>query len=283
MIIDELYKNVKEKGPVCVGLDTDRSYIPTFIKNECESISDEIFQFNKKIIDKTKDNTACYKLQIAYYEKCGLEGLKAYRDTLNYLKKERLISIGDIKRGDIAKTAEAYAKAHFEGDFEADFITVNPYMGFDTLEAFFKYLETGEKGIFVLLRTSNPGADDIEGKISEDKKIYEAVGDYLEEKGQQFIGECGFSSLCAVVGGTSPKEIAEIRERYPNMFFLVPGYGAQGGKGDDARLAFNNGNGAVINSSRGIITAYKKNEAEEENFDEEAKKAVLKMREDICG
>lgn len=278
MIIDELYERVKKNGAVCVGLDTDRSYIPSSLKSECNTVSEEIFFFNKKIIDYTKDIAACYKLQIAYYEMCGLEGMKAYRDTLLYLKKEKLISIADVKRGDIGKTMDAYAKAHFSGDFEVDFITVNPYMGFDTLEPFFPYLKSGKKGVFVLLKTSNPGSSDIEAQDLGDRKVFDIVGDKLSETGEMFMGECGYSSLGAVVGATYPEELGVFRKKYPKMFFLVPGYGAQGAGADEVKLAFNSGNGAVINNSRGIITAYK--DSGEEFFDA-ARNAVLKMNKDI--
>lgn len=280
MIIDSLYERVREKGPICVGLDTDRSYIPSNIKNESKSISEEIFTFNKGIIDATKDLAACYKLQIAFYEASGLEGLKAYRDTLLYLKKEGLLSIGDIKRGDISNTAKAYAKAHLKGDFEADFITINPYMGFDSVKPYLEYLRDGTKGLFVLIKTSNQGARDIEYRESEGRKIYEIVGDKMSEMGEEFIGEFGYSSLGGVVGANNIEEAIDIRKRYPKMFFLVPGYGAQGGTGEDIKKLMNEGEGIVVNSSRGIITAYKDLEMD---LQEGAREATLRMRRDIIG
>lgn len=157
MIIDRLYEEVEKKGNVCVGLDTSLDYIPEKMKRRYGDIDEAIFQFNKRIIDCTYDITAVYKLQIAFYEANGLRGLFGYMKTLNYLRRVKALAIGDIKRGDISSTAEMYAKAHFEGDFEVDFITLNPYMGFDSLTPYFKYLDKGNKGIFVLLRTSNPG------------------------------------------------------------------------------------------------------------------------------
>lgn len=281
MIIDKLYNEVEKKGNVCVGLDTDMDYIPQEMKREYGDVAEVIFQFNKRIIDCTQDITAIYKLQIAYYEAYGIEGLKAYKRTAEYLKSINALSIGDVKRGDIAATADMYAKAHFQGDFETDFITINPYMGFDSITPYLKYLDGGNKGIFVLLRTSNPGAKDIEYLNVNDEALYYHVGDKLEEMGKEYIGESGYSLIGAVVGGTHTEEAVEIRERYNNMYFLIPGYGAQGAKGKDVDLYLNEKNGGVVNSSRGIITAYKKHEDGYENFDKYTRQAVLSMREDI--
>ena len=281
MIIDKLYKEVNNKGMVCLGLDTHLDYIPKEIKYKYNNVEDQIFQFNKKIIDCTMDITAIYKLQIAYYEAYGISGLIAYKKTMEYLKSLNLLSIGDIKRGDISATADMYAKAHFEGDFETDFITINPYMGFDSITPYLKYLESGEKGIFVLLRTSNPGAKDIEYLDFNGEALYYHIGDKLAEIGKKYIGESGYSSLGAVVGGTHTDEAKEIRERYKNMYFLIPGYGAQGGSGQDAALYLNYGNGGVVNSSRGIITAYKNQIDGYEKFEYFTRKAVQSMREDI--
>lgn len=281
MIIDRLYKKVEEVGPVCVGLDTHLDYIPNYIKEEELKLEDMIFKFNKEIIDSTKDIVAIYKLQIAYYEAYGIEGLKAYSKTLKYLKEEGLFSIGDIKRGDISTTADMYAKAHFSGDFETDFITINPYMGFDSITPYLKYLETGEKGIFVLIRTSNLGAKDLEYLKANGKEIYYHVGDGLASLGEKYIGKSGYSLIGGVVGGTHQEEALEIRKRYENMFFLIPGYGAQGAKGKDVSKYLINGNGGVINSSRGIIKNYQNYEDGEENFQKYTRQAVLDMREDI--
>ena len=160
-IIDRLYERVEERGVVCVGLDTDISYVPEFIKNG-RSNKEAIVEFNKRIIDETFDVAACFKVQIAYYEALGIEGLEAYRDTIKYLREKGEIVIADIIRGDIDATAKMYAKAHFEGDFEADFITVSPYMGMDSIMPYIPYIESGKKGLFSLVRTSNKGAVDIE-------------------------------------------------------------------------------------------------------------------------
>ena len=281
MIIDKLYKEVEEKGNVCVGLDSSLDYIPAYIKEKKQDVNKIIFEFNKKIIDATIDLTAIYKPQIAFYEAYGIEGLLAYRDTLKYIKNMGGLSIGDIKRGDISSTASMYGKAHFDGDFEADFITLSPYMGMDSITPYLNYIEEKEKGLFVLVRTSNPGAKDFEYLDVNGEALYYSVGDKLRDLSQDYKGSSGYSSIGIVVGGTHTDEALEIRERYSDMFFLIPGYGAQGAKGPDVDLYLNNGNGGVVNSSRGIITNYKKYQDGEENFDKYARAAVEAMKEDL--
>lgn len=281
MIIDRLFERVEAVGNVCIGLDIDLEYIPREIKEEYGDISEQIYYFNKKIIDASYDITAIYKLQIAYYEAYGIQGLKAYIKTLEYIREKGLLSIGDVKRGDISKTAEMYARAHFEGDFETDFITINPYMGFDSIEPYLSYLESGKKGIFILLRTSNPGAKDIEYLNVQGEYLYYKIGDGLEKIGSKFLGENGYSSLGFVVGGTHRDEIEEIRKRYKNTYFLIPGYGAQGGVGKDIRGYLPDGNGGIVNSSRGIIKAYMDHKDGYENFEKYIREAVISMREDL--
>lgn len=283
MIVDRLYEAVKEKGFVCVGLDSHLDYIPNYIKQKHEKISDVIFEYNKTIIDATSDIVAIYKPQIAYYEANELEGLIAYQRTLRYLKEKGLLSIGDVKRGDIASTAKEYAKAHFKGEFEADFITLNPYMGMDSITPYLDYLKTGEKGVFVLLRTSNEGAKDIECLDYNGEALYFKVGDELKKFADELTSECGYSPLGFVVGATHSEEAKKIRERYKNIFFLLPGYGAQGAKAEDIRTYLNDFNGGVVNSSRGIIKYYQKFEDGEERFAHYTREAVLNMRKDIYG
>lgn len=283
MIVDRLYEAVKEKGFVCVGLDSHLDYIPNYIKEKHEKISDIIFEYNKTIIDATSDIVAIYKPQIAYYEANELEGLIAYQRTLRYLKEKGLLSIGDVKRGDIASTAKEYAKAHFKGEFEADFITLNPYMGMDSITPYLDYLKTGEKGVFVLLRTSNEGAKDIECLDYNGEALYFKVGDELKKFADELTSECGYSPLGFVVGATHSEEAKKIRERYKNIFFLLPGYGAQGAKAEDIRTYLNDFNGGVVNSSRGIIKYYQKFEDGEERFAHYTREAVLNMRKDIYG
>ncbi|WP_373898188.1 orotidine-5'-phosphate decarboxylase [Haloimpatiens sp. FM7315] len=282
MIIDKLYENVKNNGPVCVGLDTSIEYIPKDFLNKYNSIEDAITSFNERLIDATIDNAACFKVQIAYYEALGLLGLRAYKRTLDYIRKKSGIIVADIKRGDISKTAEMYAKAHFEGDFESDFITLNPYMGLDTIGPYLKYVDNSEKGLFILLRTSNEGAKDIQYiSAKSDRKIYNIVGEKIQDLGEKHKGKCGYSSIGAVVGCTHGEEAEKIREDLDKTFFLIPGYGAQGGAALDVARYMKNGNGGVVNSSRGILLAYKKQENGEKEFDRWAREEVINMRRTI--
>lgn len=283
MIIDRLYETVKEKGFVCVGLDTHLDYIPENIKRKYTNISDIIFEFNKEIIDATYDIVAIYKLQIAYYEANGIQGLIAYQRTLKYLKEKNLLSIGDIKRSDISSTAKEYAKAHFQGEFQADFITLNPYMGLDSIEPYLSYLKENDKGIFVLLRTSNKGAKDIECLDYNGESLYFKIGDDLRKIAKDYKGKSGYSSICFVVGATHEDEAQKIRQRYNDIFFLLPGYGAQGAKAEDIRKYLNDFNGGIVNSSRSIIKYYQKFKDGEEKFKEYTREAVINMRGDIYG
>lgn len=285
-IIDRLYRKVEKVGVVCLGLDTNPSYIPEEYINNFPSTGEAIASFNKEIIDATEDVVACYKVQIAYYEALGLEGLKAYSETVKYLRKKNLITIGDIKRGDIADTAKMYAKAHFEGDFQVDFITLSPYMGLDSIEPYMSYLESGEKGAFVLVRTSNKGAEDIQYiNCSDEERLFYKVGDKIQNLGGRSLGTCGYSALGAVVGCTHIDEGKALRKRLDKTFFLIPGYGAQGGKAEDVALYLKEGNGGVVNSSRKILLAYRGNN-DNMNFAKYAREEAISMRDDIrkaCG
>lgn len=282
MIIDRLYEFVEKKGPVCVGLDTAVEYIPGSFLDRYENLEDAIFEFNRSIIDSTFDISACYKLQIAYYEALGIKGLRVYQKTLEYIKSLRGIAIGDIKRGDIAKTAEMYAKAHFTGEFESDFVTLNPYMGMDSIEPYLKYVSSGEKGLFILARTSNGGAKDIQFiKDEKGQPVYEIVGEKISKIGESFTGSYGYSNIGAVIGCTHVEEAARLREKLSNLFFLIPGYGAQGGTAEDVALYLRNGNGGIVNSSRGILLAYKKQVGRDSEFEVCAREEVLDIRKAI--
>ena len=279
-IVDKLYKRVEDRGVVCLGLDTAIEYVPEHIRKN-RSIEEALFQFNKEIIDATLDVVSCFKVQIAYYEALGIEGLLAYKRTLKYLREKDAIVIADIKRGDIAATASQYAKAHFTGDFEADFITLSPYMGMDSIEPYMPYMESGDKGVFVLVRTSNQGAEDLEMvDTARQGKGYNVVADKITALGEKVKGECGYSAIGGVIGCTHVEEGKEIRKRYENMFFLIPGYGAQGGKAEDVALYLREGNGGVVNSSRGILLAYKKENRPEE-FALCAREEAIRMRDEI--
>ena len=264
LILQEL---AQKYGPLCVGLDTDPSYIPENIVKQYGSAPEAVLAYNQAIIDRVAaDKSACcFKVQIAYYEAMGLAGMKVYAQTLAAVKKSGLIAISDIKRGDIAATADAYARAHFSGDFETDIITVNPYMGFDTLKSFTEYAkpEKGGKGAFVLLRTSNPGMKDIEQQeLAAGGRVLDGVGAELERISADFNAiypgqKC--SPIGAVVGCTEESDARMLRDAYPDIFFLIPGYGAQGGAARIAATLLDKA-GGTVNSSRGILCAWKKDE-----------------------
>jgi len=283
MIVDKLYERVEEKGHVCLGLDTDYSYIPNWFAESFNSKGEAVYNFNKEIIDKTYDSVACFKVQIAYYEALGLEGMKAYKKTLDYIKKKNTLVISDVKRGDIFKTAEMYAQGHFQGDFETDYITVNSYMGLnDSIEPFLPYIENKDKGVFVLVRTSNKGANDFQYiKNSQGKPVYELVGEKLNQLAGEYMGKYGFSSIGGVVGCTNNEESKKLRSKIKNLFLLIPGFGAQGGGAKDVVPYFIDGNGGVVNSSRGLLLAYKKEDDGYKNFAKASKKAVVVMRDSI--
>lgn len=279
--MDRLYEAVEARGPVCVGLDTDFTYLPEDFVDSTLTAGENIFRFNKEIIEATKEVAGCYKVQIAYYESYGLDGLTAYKNTLAYLRSRNLPVIADVKRGDIAKTAEMYAKAHFEGDFEADFMTLAPYMGMDSIEPYTKYMREKGKGVFVLCRTSNGGARDFEyEKLADGRHVYDLVGDKLTAFGRDYLGEHGYSSVGLVIGGTHIEEAKEIRAKYKDAFFLIPGYGAQGGKAEDIAQYLSKGNGGTVNSSRGILLAYKKQPGT--GFAEAAYNECVNMKEAIA-
>ena len=250
----------RKNGPLCIGLDTDPSYLPESVIANYPSKEDAVFAYNKGIVDAASQYAGCYKVQIAYYEAMGLKGMEVFAKTLQYIRSKNIPVISDVKRGDIADTAKAYGKAHFSGDFETDIITVNPYMGFDTLEPFKEFFPA--KGCFVLLRTSNSGMQDIENQsLATEKPVLSLVGDKLNQLAAEYAasnpGEC--SPFGAVVGCTEEEDARKIRDMYPNVFFLIPGFGAQGGKARIAATLLDKAGGAV-NSSRGILTAWKKDE-----------------------
>ena len=280
MIIDRLFEAVADRGPVCVGLDTSPQLLPKTLASS-PPLPRAILEFNRKIIDATLDVAACYKVQIAHYEALGVEGLSCYRNTLRYARDKGALVIGDVKRGDIASTGEMYAKAHFAGDFEADFITVNPYMGSDIIAPYAPYLRTGNKGLFVLIKTSNPSACDVQDLCAADRSVFMHVGELVRNWGKEYRGECGYSLIGGVVGATTRQQLVQTRKTFPALFLLVPGYGAQGGGGKDASPAFIDGNGAVVNASRSILGAHRDKPDGEKRYAEYAREAVIAMREDI--
>ena len=302
MTIDKLIEQIKIKSnPTVVGLDPTINMMPEFLKNESkeifedtvEAVCDVFLKFNKTIIDNIFDIVPCVKPQIAMYEQYGAAGLKCYIDTINYAKSKNLIVIGDVKRGDIASTAEAYSCGHLgrvdliekqESIFEQDFITINPYLGYDSIEPYLDNMKEFGKGVFVLVKTSNAGSIDIQDlQLKDGQAIYEKVGDYVAKWGENSIGKHGFSSVGAVVGATHKDHAKRLREIMPHTFFLVPGYGAQGAGVDDLSPCFTNGLGAIVNSSRGIIFAYKdnkyKNDFSAKEFAGASRQACLDMKE----
>ncbi len=279
-IIDKLYEKVSKNGFVCIGLDSSIDYIPENMKAG-KSVSEALFSYNKEIIDQTYDVCAIYKLQIAYYESYGIEGMIAYRDTLSYLREKDLLSIGDVKRSDIAASANMYAKAHFEGDFETDFITLNPYMGMDSIEPYEEYIEKGDKGVFVLLRTSNPGAKDFEVLPVDGEEFFYKVGDKMRELNDKYIGKSGFGPIGLVVGATHSEEVEKIRKRYDKMFFLIPGFGAQKADSMNVYKLLEGLNGGVVNSSRAILKNWQNYEDGSEKVGYYARKKAIETYEEI--
>ena len=279
------------------------SYIPEHIKTaayaECgetlEGASEAIWQFNKEIVDKTCDLIPAVKPQIAMYEQFGIPGLLAFKKTVDYCKSKGLVVIGDIKRGDIGSTSAAYAVGHIGrvqvGDksylpFDEDFVTVNPYLGSDGVNPFIKVCEEEKKGLFILVKTSNPSSGEFQDRLIDGRPLYEFVGEKVAEWGASCMGE-DYSYIGAVVGATYPAMGKVLRKIMPKSYILVPGYGAQGGKGADLVHFFNeDGLGAIVNSSRGIIAAYKQEKYGkfgEKNFGEASRAAVEDMIADIKG
>ncbi|MDR2094627.1 MAG: orotidine-5'-phosphate decarboxylase [Treponema sp.] len=255
--IDRLYEAVAARGPVCVGLDTTAEYVPPKERRAAGSDTAAVLAFNRALIDATLDVSACYKVQIAYYEEMGLAGLDVYAQTLRYIRSRGGLVIADVKRGDIADTALRYARAHFDGDFEADFVTLSPYMGMDSIEPWLAFAGSRGKGAFVLMRTSNKGMRDFEYlTLAGGGRLYDAVGDRLSVLAEAHTGAYGYGAFGAVVGCTEQEEALAIREKRPSLFFLIPGYGAQGGAADNAALLLSQGNGGVVNASRSILKAW---------------------------
>lgn len=298
MIVDRLIEQViKCKNHTVVGLDPRIDFIPDYIKEAAleknkdyaEAIAEAFFMFNKELIDTLYDIVPAVKPQIAFYEQYGITGLKCFRKTCEYAKNKGLIVITDAKRNDIGSTAEAYSEAHLgnkEYSFDADMLTVSPYLGTDSLEPFIKDCKTNEKGIFVLVKTSNKSSGDLQDLICEGRTIYEHVADIVAGLGKDYVGSNGYSFVGAVVGATYKEEAAKLRKQMKNTYFLVPGYGAQGGTAVDAAECFNeDGLGAIVNSSRGIIAAYKSNENSRRYSDREfgaaARYAAITMRDAI--
>ena len=269
--MQKLQEAAKKFGPLCVGLDTDPSYIPENIIKNYASPAEAVLAYNLALIERIKkdQSACCFKIQVAYYEAMGLKGMEVYAKTVKAVRDAGFVAISDIKRGDIAATAGAYARAHFTGDFETDIITINPYMGFDTLKPFTEYTtaEKGSKAMFVLLRTSNPGMIDIEQQeLKDGGRVLDRVGNelnnILQESKKEYADET-CSPVGAVVGCTEESDARSLRDAYPEIFFLIPGYGAQGGAAKICGILLEKC-GGTVNSSRGILCAWKKDPSLEE-------------------
>lgn len=280
MLMDKLANRANKVGPVCLGLDTQVSFLPEYIAKKDIDIGEKFFEFNRAIIDATFDAVACFKVQIACYEALGMSGMEAFRKTVEYARNKGSIVISDVKRGDISSTATQYAKGHFEGDFETDIMTINAYMGIDAVSPYFPYIEK-EKALFLLVKTSNPGSGDFQDILTNsNEEVYLRVAKKVEEWGAPYIGESSYSALGAVVGLTYPEEFLRIKEVMPHTFFLIPGYGAQGGTGKDVAKVFGDKICGVVNSSRGLICAYK-GKTDNDDFASYVREATLSMNEDI--
>ena len=303
-MIDKLITKIKKTGaPIVVGLDPMLNYIPEHIQKKAfaefgetlEGAAEAIWQYNKGIVDATCDLIPAVKPQIAMYEQFGIPGLIAYKKTVEYCKSKDLVVIGDIKRGDIGSTSAAYAVGHLGqvqvgskkyAGFDEDFATVNPYLGSDGVKPFMDVCKEEKKGIFVLVKTSNPSSGEFQDRVIDGRPLYELVGEKVAQWGDELMGD-GYSYVGAVVGATYPEMGKVLRKIMPKTFILVPGYGAQGGKGADLVHFFNeDGLGAIVNSSRGIIAAYKQEKYKEfgaENYADASRAAVKDMIADISG
>ena len=303
-MINKLISNIrKTNAPIVVGLDPMLNYIPEHIQKKAfaefgetlEGAAEAIWQYNKGIVDATCDLIPAVKPQIAMYEQFGIPGLIAYKKTVEYCKSKDLVVIGDIKRGDIGSTSAAYAVGHLGqvqvgskkyAGFDEDFATVNPYLGSDGVKPFMDVCKEEKKGIFVLVKTSNPSSGEFQDRVIDGRPLYELVGEKVAQWGDELMGD-GYSYIGAVVGATYPEMGKVLRKIMPKTFILVPGYGAQGGKGADLVHFFNeDGLGAIVNSSRGIIAAYKQEKYKEfgaENYADASRAAVKDMIADISG
>ena len=301
-MINKLVAEIKKKdAPVVVGLDPMLGYVPEHLTKKAfeefgetlEGAAEAIWQYNKGIVDAVYDLIPAVKPQIAMYEQFGIPGIMAFKKTVDYCKEKGLVVIGDIKRGDIGSTSTAYAVGHLGKvtvgsrqyyGFDEDFVTVNPYLGSDGVNPFIDVCKEEKKGIFVLVKTSNPSSGEFQDRLIDGRPLYELVGEKVAEWGSQCMGD-DYSYVGCVVGATYPEMGKILRKIMPKTYILVPGYGAQGGKASDLAPYFNkDGLGAIVNSSRGIICAYKQEKYAKfgaENYAEASRQAVIDMIQDI--
>ena len=302
MSFDRLQDLIKEKkNPTVAGLDPKPEYVPAHILKESlakygeslEGAADAIFQFNKGLIDALCDIVPAVKPQAAYYERLGWQGMKVMDETIRYAQSKGMFVMADVKRGDIGSTAQAYSDAWIGktqvGDsalpaFNADCLTINGYMGSDTITPFLETCRAEDKCLFTLVKTSNPSSGDLQDMaVADSRVVYQVVGDLNESLGKDAIGKYGYTPCGAVVGATYPAELNSLRKRLEHTFFLVPGYGAQGGTAEDVSNAFDkDGHGAIVNASRSIMCAWKKTGHDGLDFADASRNAAIAMRDDIA-
>ena len=299
--IDKLIDKIKKTdNPTVMGLDPRYEMIPKCVTDKypktLEGVSKAIVEFNKELIDATYDIIPAVKPQIAFYEMFGIPGMEAFKETCKYAKEKGMCVIADIKRGDIGSTAAGYSNAYLgkttigetmQEIYDVDFVTVNPYMGIDCVKPFIEDCKKYDKGIFILVKTSNPSSGELQDlKLENGKEVYLEVASLVKKWGEDLIGNYGYSSVAAVVGATYPEQLSQIRKAIPNTFFLIPGYGAQGGKAEDIAIAFDkNKLGGIVNASRSLMCAYKselwKNKYKEEEYAKATRSEAIRMRDEI--
>lgn len=295
-MIDRLIEKIKQTdNPSVVGLDTNFDYLPDELRAGVANLrgaAQAIAEFNRNVIDNICDIVPAVKVQIAYYEMYGVEGMKTFAETLAYASKKGMYVMTDAKRNDIGATAECYAKAYLgktfvngasETAFDSDFLTVNGYLGSDGIVPFLKWMKERDKGIFVLVKTSNPSSGELQDmRLSDGKTVYEYMGQLVEEWGKNCRGKYGYSDVGAVVGATHPAQAEILRKQMPHTFFLIPGYGAQGGTARDLKVCFDaDGMGGIVNSSRGILCAYRQEKYNGKSYSEAARLASIDMKNDL--
>lgn len=301
--MDKLIDKIKEtNNPTVIGLDPRYEMIPEYIRSKyeenLEGVAKAIVEFNKALIDEIYDVIPAIKPNVAFYEMYGLEGMKAFEETCKYAKEKGMLVIADIKRGDIGSTAKAYSNAFLgktkigekeESIYDVDFVTLNPYLGIDGIKPFIEDCAKYGKGVFIIDKTSNPSSGELQDlKLENGEEVYTKVAKLVEEWGKDLRGEYGYSSISTVVGATYPKQLEDLRKVAPHTFFLIPGYGAQGGKAEDIALGFDeNGIGGIVNSSRGLMCAYKsdlwKDKYTEEEFAKATRAEAIRMRDELNG
>ena len=301
-IIDQLIEKIKMmKNPTVIGLDPRYEMFPKCVKEKypktLEGVGQAIIEYNKALIDAIYDIIPAIKPQIAFYEMYGIPGMQAFKETCEYAKQKGMFVIADIKRGDIGSTAQGYSNAYLgktkieekeQSLYDIDFVTVNPYMGTDCVKPFIDDCKKYNKGLFILVKTSNPSSGELQDvKLENGEEVYTRVAKYVEKWGEELRGEYNYSSISAVVGATYPEQLKQLRQIAPHTYFLIPGYGAQGGKAEDIALGFDeNGLGGIVNASRSLMCAYKsdmwKDKFEEKDYAKATRAEAIRMKEELC-